>query len=115
MKLLRSILVILLLTPVSLLAQGVRMSADFLPLAVGNKWVYELSNQKGDKVGEVEVAVQEYKIVSGRSFYVFTRFPFAAASEGEPSCCHPYPSNKKSHPWPEKAPNGNTAVAINVA
>ena len=59
------------------------MSADFLPLEVGNRWVYELSNEQGAKVGELDVAVQEYRIVDGRSFYVFTRFPFAAAENEE--------------------------------
>src|SRR5438093_825530 len=70
-----------LLAPISALAQGVRMSADFLPLAVGNKWVYDVLNEQGTKIGDLEMTVQEHTIVSGRSFYVFTRFPFAAADD----------------------------------
>src|SRR5262245_52364651 len=81
MKLLRGLLVFLILAPSTLLAQGVRMSADFLPLAVGNKWVYDLLNEQGAKVGELDMAVQEYTIVSGRSFYVFTRFPFVSTDQ----------------------------------
>ena len=42
------------LLPASLLAQpGVRMSADFLPLEVGNRWVYDVFNEGGQKIGAV--------------------------------------------------------------
>jgi hypothetical protein len=71
-------LFLLFLSPVSLLAQsGVRMSADFLPLEAGNRWVYDVFNESGAKVGNLEFAVQEYRIVGGRSFYLLTDFPFA--------------------------------------
>lgn len=77
MKLL-SKLALFLLMPASLLAQpGVRMSADFLPLEVGNRWVYDVFNEGGQKIGNLEFAVQEYRIVAGRSFYLLTQFPFA--------------------------------------
>jgi intracellular proteinase inhibitor BsuPI len=80
MKFLWSILLFviltLLLTPGTLLAQGVRMSADFLPLEVGNRWVYEVANEDGKKIGDLDFSVQEYTIIGGRSFYVLTRFPF---------------------------------------
>src|SRR5262245_50486316 len=70
-------LAVFLLMPAALLAQpGVRMSADFLPLEVGNRWVYDVFNEAGEKVGNLEFAVQEYRIVSGRSFYLLTQFPF---------------------------------------
>ena len=69
----------LVLMPAALLAQpGVRMSADFLPLEVGNRWVYDVSNESGQKTGTLDFAVQEYRIVSGRSFYLVTSFPFVA-------------------------------------
>ncbi|MBI4471119.1 MAG: hypothetical protein HY646_00525 [Acidobacteria bacterium] len=58
------------------------MSADFLPLEVGNRWVYELQNEDGRKIGELDFAVQEYTIISGRSFYVLTRFPFVVEGGG---------------------------------
>lgn len=64
-----------LLSP-TLFAQGVRMSADFIPLEVGNRWVYEIVNENGQKIGDVDFAIQEHRIISGRSFYVLTRFPF---------------------------------------
>src|SRR5712691_1217694 len=77
MKLLSSITVLLFLIPASLLAQpGVRMSADFLPLEVGNRWVYDVFNEAGQKTGALEFAVQDYRIVGGRSFYQLTQFPF---------------------------------------
>src|SRR6185295_20152831 len=77
MRLLSKIALVLFLTPISLLAQpGVRMSADFLPLEVGNRWVYDVFNEAGQKTGAMEFAVQDYRIVSGRSFYLLTQFPF---------------------------------------
>ena len=82
MKPFQALLTFLLLMPASALAQGVRMSADFLPLAVGNRWVYDVTSEEGAKVGELDMAVQEHSIVDGRSFYVFTRFPFVA-TDGE--------------------------------
>jgi len=77
MKLLSKLAFLFLFAPVSLLAQpGVRMSADFLPLEVGNRWVYDVFNEAGEKIGNMEFAVQEYRIVGGRSFYLLTQFPF---------------------------------------
>ena len=58
------------------------MSSDFLPLEVGNRWVYDVFNEGGQKIGNMEFAVQEYRIVSGRSFYLLTQFPFAAEDGG---------------------------------
>src|SRR5436190_21247439 len=77
MKILFKIAVVFFLLPASLFAQpGVRMSADFLPLEVGNRWVYDLLSENGQKLGALDVAVQEYRIVGGRSFYLLTSFPF---------------------------------------
>src|SRR5437773_11237782 len=75
--------ILLLVVPSALLAQpGVRMSSDFLRLEVGNRWVYDVFNEGGQKIGNMEFAVQEYRIVSGRSFYLLTQFPFAAENGG---------------------------------
>ncbi len=71
------------LLPSVLAAQpGVRMSADFLPLSVGNRWVYDVFNEAGQKIGNLDFAIQEYRIVSGRSFYLVTNFPFVADDAG---------------------------------
>src|ERR1043165_6681437 len=83
MKRFRAFLILLLLAPISALAQGVRMSADFLPLAVGNRWVYDVTNEDGRKIGEFDFSVSEHSIQKGRSFYVLSRFPFALVSGGE--------------------------------
>src|SRR5215471_14306964 len=80
MKWFRSVVFLLLLTPTGLFAQGVRMSADFLPLAVGNRWVYDIVNEDGRKLSQVEFSVNEHTIVSGKSFYVVSGFPFVAHS-----------------------------------
>jgi Intracellular proteinase inhibitor len=77
MRLLSKLAILLFLVPVSVLAQpGVRMSADFLPLEVGNRWTYDLFNEGGQKTGTLEFAVQDHRIVGGRSFYLLTQFPF---------------------------------------
>ena len=79
MRLVSKLSLLLFLIPTSLLAQpGVRMSADFLPLEVGNRWVYDVSNESGQKTGTLDFVVQEYRIVGGRSFYLVTSFPFVA-------------------------------------
>jgi hypothetical protein len=79
MKLFCKILVLVVLMPAALKAQpGVRMSADFLPLEVGNRWVYDTFNEAGQKTGTMEFRVQEYRIVEGRSFYLITEFPFVS-------------------------------------
>src|SRR5215470_7765735 len=77
MRLLSKLAILLFVMPVSVLAQpGVRMSADFLPLEVGNRWTYDLFNEGGQKTGTLEFAVQDHRIVGGRSFYLLTQFPF---------------------------------------
>jgi hypothetical protein len=64
-------------------AQGVRMPADFLPLDVGTRWTYELTNEAGQKVGQLAFGIEEYTIVQGTSFYALTEFPFTE-EQGEP-------------------------------
>jgi hypothetical protein len=81
MKWVLSAVAIAVFAPIISFAQGVRMSADFLPLAVGNRWVYTVNTEDGKKLGEIDVAVQDYKIISGRSFYALRGFPFATTSE----------------------------------
>src|SRR5688572_19191137 len=83
MKSLRGLLFALLLLPSTGWAQGVRMSADFLPLEVGKRWAYELTNEAGQKMGQLAFTVEEYTIVSGTSFYVLSEFPFSPET-GEP-------------------------------
>src|SRR5688572_23333963 len=82
MKIASKIALFLLMAPALALAQpGVRMSADFLPLEVGNRWVYDVFNEAGQKTGALEFAVQEYRIVDGRSFYLLTTFPFVEGGD----------------------------------
>ena len=82
MKFRYALAVALMILPASLFGQGVRMSADFLPLEVGNRWVYEIQNESGQKIGDLDFLVQEHTIIDGRSFYVLSRFPFASDFEG---------------------------------
>src|SRR5262245_32534525 len=78
MRFLSKITLLVMLMPAALLAQpGVRMSADCLPLEVGNRLVYDVFNEAGQKTGALEFAVQDYRIIGGRSFYLLTQFPFA--------------------------------------
>jgi hypothetical protein len=80
MKWFHSLVFLALFAPAAAFAQGVRMSADFLPLAVGNRWVYNIVNEDGRKLSEVEFSVTEHTIVSGKSFYVLSGFPFVPHS-----------------------------------
>jgi Intracellular proteinase inhibitor len=64
------------LMPVTLFGQGVRMSGDFLPLEVGNRWVYDIENEGGQKIGSVDFSIKEHRIIGGRSYYVLSGFPF---------------------------------------
>jgi hypothetical protein len=82
MKLLPVLVCLVLWFPLPGSGQGIRMSADFLPLEVGNRWVYDVTNEAGAKDGQIEFAVEDYTIVSGVSFYVLTGFPFTSESTG---------------------------------
>jgi len=83
MKSLRGLILAVLLFPLPGWAQGVRMSADFLPLEVGKRWIYDVTNEAGQKIGQIDFGVEEYTIVEGTSFYAVTEFPFSAET-GEP-------------------------------
>src|ERR1700745_2527843 len=79
MKLALKLGILFFVLPSALFGQaGVRMSADFLPLEVGNRWVYDVFNEGGQKTGALDFAVQDRRIVDGRSFYAVTSFPFVA-------------------------------------
>jgi hypothetical protein len=75
-----------LLIPLSSFGQGIRMPADFLPLDVGTRWTYELTDPSGAKVGQMAFGVEEYTIIGGTSFYALTEFPFTEekSDKGEP-------------------------------
>jgi hypothetical protein len=77
MKLIPGLLFILLVMPKPGFAQGIRMSPDFFPLEVGNRWIYDVTNEAGQKIEQLQFEVEDYTIVSGTSFYVLTDFPFA--------------------------------------
>ncbi|HZI50989.1 MAG TPA: BsuPI-related putative proteinase inhibitor, partial [Terriglobia bacterium] len=83
MKSVRGLVLAILLLPVSGWAQGVRMSADFLPLDVGKRWTYDVTSEAGQKIGQLDFSIEEYTIVSGTSFYVLSEFPFSPET-GEP-------------------------------
>jgi len=83
MKSLRGLAFALLLSPLPGMAQGVRMPADFLPLDVGKRWTYDLTDAAGQKIGQIAFAVEEYTIISGTSFYILSEFPFSMET-GEP-------------------------------
>jgi len=77
MKWIAALALVFVLTTADASAQGgVRMSADFLPLAVGNTWVYTVTSEDGKNLGQLDVSVQDHKIVEGRSFYLLRGFPF---------------------------------------
>src|SRR6185295_3550019 len=67
-----------------LLLQSVKMTEDFLPLEAGNRWVYDLTTESGQKIGQLDFVVSERTIVSGRSVYKVSGFPMAGEA-GSPT------------------------------
>jgi hypothetical protein len=65
-----------------LLLQSVRMTEDFLPLEAGNQWVYDVSNESGQKINQFDFSIGERTIVAGRSLYAVTGYPFSGESLG---------------------------------
>ncbi len=61
--------------------QGVRMSPDFLPLDVGNRWEYEIVDPGGQTLEGFDMEINTYTIVDGTSYYVFSSFPFVGAAD----------------------------------
>ena len=57
------------------------MPAEFLPLEVGKRWNYDLTDESGQRAGQMAFAVEEYTIVSGTSFYALSGFPFSNESQ----------------------------------
>jgi hypothetical protein len=110
MKFVSKAILFLLLVPLISFAQpGVRMSADFLPLEVGNRWVYDVFNEGGQKVGALDFGIQEYRIVGGRSFYLVTSFPFAT-DDGNPTKLIRY--NREERQYMRMADNEETPLFL---
>jgi hypothetical protein len=76
MKLFPALVMIVLSLSSTGFGQGVRMAPDSFPLEVGNRWIYDLFDESGAKRGTLEFGVEDFRIVSGSSFYVLTDFPF---------------------------------------
>lgn len=64
------------------LLQSLRMTEDFLPLEGGNRWMYDVSSESGQKIGQLEFSVGERTMAAGRSLYPIAGFPFAGESGG---------------------------------
>jgi hypothetical protein len=58
------------------------MTEDFLPLGTGNQWIYDVSNESGQKINQFEFSVGERTIVSGRSLYAVSGYPFSGEATG---------------------------------
>ena len=81
-KLLATSIVALVFGVPSLMGQGIKMSADFLPLEVGNLWRYTITDSTGAKVDEFDIQIERHTILDGRSIYLFTQFPIAPGIDG---------------------------------
>ena len=60
--------------------QGIRMSPDFLPLDVGNRWEYQIQDSEGRVLDTFDMEISDYTIIEGTSYYVFSGFPFVGAA-----------------------------------
>ena len=75
-------MVTLLLFATPLSAQGIRMTTDFLPLEVGNVWQYIVTDHDGVTLDQFRMEIRQHTIVEGKSFYIFTEFPFVPGIDG---------------------------------
>jgi hypothetical protein len=57
---------------------GLHLVDSFLPLRVGNRWTYEVELNGKKRPKPVVIEVTKMVISNFRSYYLFTRFPFAA-------------------------------------
>ncbi|HEX4997999.1 MAG TPA: BsuPI-related putative proteinase inhibitor [Terriglobia bacterium] len=73
-----ALLVFMALAVIPADGQGVRLSSDFFPLAVGNRWAYSVTAEDGKKISEAELSIDDHQIIRGRSYYVVSQFPFVA-------------------------------------
>ncbi|MDE2666247.1 MAG: BsuPI-related putative proteinase inhibitor [Acidobacteriota bacterium] len=75
-------------TPVSLpdeteVRQDLFLSPDYLPLRLGNRWIYDREDSRFQRTTQVKVEIIARPILKWTTYYVFNQLPFVPGLEGE--------------------------------
>ena len=75
-------------TPASLsdddaVRQDYFLSPDYLPLQLGNRWIYDREDSRFQRTTQVKVEIIARPILKWTTYYVFNQLPFVPGLEGE--------------------------------
>ena len=59
------------------------LSPDYLPLQLGNRWIYEREDSRFQRTTQVKVEIIARPILQWTTYYVFNQLPFVPGLEGE--------------------------------
>ena len=57
------------------------LPADYLPLNLGNRWIYTKAESRFKKTDTVRIAIISAPIIRWRTWYIFSQLPFAPGLE----------------------------------
>src|SRR5262245_36398561 len=57
------------------------LRSDYLPLGLGNRWIYTRSESRFKKTDTVRVEIISTPIIRWRTWYIFSQLPFAPGLE----------------------------------
>ena len=63
--------------------QDYLLGPDFLPLQLGNRWIYEREDSRFQRTTQVKVEIIARPILEWTTYYVFNQLPFVPGLEGE--------------------------------
>ena len=59
------------------------LSSDYLPLQLGNRWIYDREDSRFQRTSQVKVEIIARPILKWTTYYVFNQLPFVPGLEGE--------------------------------
>ncbi len=63
--------------------QDLFLSPDYLPLQLGNRWIYDRQDSRFQRTTQVKVEIIARPILQWTTYYVFNQLPFVPGLEGE--------------------------------
>ena len=63
--------------------QDLFLSPDYLPLQLGNRWIYDREDSRFQRTTQVKVEIIARPILEWTTYYVFNQLPFVPGLEGE--------------------------------
>ena len=63
--------------------QDLFLSPDYLPLQLGNRWIYDREDSRFQRTTQVKVEIIARPILKWTTYYVFNQLPFVPGLEGE--------------------------------